>query len=145
MGVTNTQDSWNELSSDELLVLRQCFIRYAGQPMKEEEPIQLTRGALSGVETKLALRGLRARGWLEAVTKSWGERILYIPVHRLPDLYDMLLEQNPMNMMHSDHPIMVHESMTGLESDLLHALSRIAVQGVPLTAKGTIHKRSLQN
>lgn len=50
-------------------------------------------GALSGVETKLALRGLRARGWLEAVTKSWGERILYIPVHRLPDLYDMLLEQ----------------------------------------------------
>ncbi|MEK4732658.1 helicase-associated domain-containing protein [Paenibacillus sp. FSL L8-0641] len=144
MGVTNTQDSWNELSSDELLVLRRCFIRHAGQPMKEEEPIQLTRGSLSGVETKLALRGLRARGWLEAVTKSWGERILYIPVYRLPDLYDMLLEENPMNMMHSDHPITVHESMTGLESELLHALSRIAVQGVPLTAKGTIHKRSLQ-
>ncbi|MGQ3477653.1 helicase-associated domain-containing protein [Paenibacillus sp. TY11] len=144
MGVTNTQDSWNELSSDELLVLRRCFIRYAGQPMKEEEPIQLTRGALSGVETKLALHGLRVRGWLEAVTKSWGERILYIPVHRLPDLYDMLLEQNPMNIMHTDHPMTVHEAMTGLESELLHALSRIAVQGVPLTAKGTIHKRSLQ-
>ncbi|TKH35271.1 hypothetical protein C1I59_15305 [Paenibacillus polymyxa] len=144
MDVTSTQGNWNELSADELLVLRRCFVRYAAQPMKEEEPMQLTQGALSGVETKLALHGLRSRGWLEAVTKSWGERILYIPVDRLPALYDMLLEQTPMNGIHIDHPITVHEAMTGLESELLHVLSRIAIQGVPLTAKGTIHKRSLQ-
>ncbi|MFW9335475.1 helicase-associated domain-containing protein [Paenibacillus polymyxa] len=144
MGVTNTQGSWNELSADELLVLKRCFIRHAAQPMREEEPVQLTQGALSGVETKLALHGLRTRGWLEAVTKSWGERILYIPIDRLPALYDMLLKQTPMNGIHTDHPITVHEAMTGLESELLHVLSRIAIQGVPLTAKGTIHKRSLQ-
>ncbi|MGG4219644.1 helicase-associated domain-containing protein [Paenibacillus jamilae] len=144
MGITNTQGSWKELSADELLVLRRCFIRYAAQPMKEEEPMQLTRGTLSGVETKLALHELRTRGWLEAVIKSWGERILYIPVDRLPALYDMLLEQTPMNRIHTDHPTTIHEAMTGLESELLHVLSRIAVQGVPLTAKGTIHKRSLQ-
>ncbi|MBU9706946.1 helicase-associated domain-containing protein [Paenibacillus sp. AK121] len=144
MDVTSTQGNWNELSADELLVLRRCFVRYAAQPMKEEEPMQLTQGALSGVETKLALHGLRSRGWLEAVTKSWGERILYIPVDRLPALHDMLLEQTPINRIHTDHPITVHEAMTGLESELLHVLSRIAIQGVPLTAKGTIHKRSLQ-
>ncbi|WP_225999601.1 helicase-associated domain-containing protein [Paenibacillus sp. BJ-4] len=144
MGVTNTKGDWKELTSDELLVLKRCLIRHAGQPMKEEEPLQLTRGVLSGAETRLALHGLRARGWMEAVTKSWGERILYIPAHRLPDLYDMLLEQNTMNVMHTDYPVTVHEAMTGLEAELLHALSRIAVQGVPLTAKGTIHKRSLQ-
>ncbi|WP_179032850.1 helicase-associated domain-containing protein [Paenibacillus kribbensis] len=144
MGVTNTKGDWKELTSDELLVLTRCFIRYAGQPMKEEEPLQLSRGVLSGAETKLALHGLRARGWMEAVTKSWGERILYIPLHRLPDLYDMLLEQGTMNMMHTDHPVTVHEAKTGLEAELLHVLSHIAKQGVPLTAKGTIHKRSLQ-
>ncbi|WP_025684236.1 helicase-associated domain-containing protein [Paenibacillus maysiensis] len=146
MGVTNTEGGWKELASDELLVLRRCFIRHAGQPMKEEEPLRLTRGALSGAETKLALHGLRDRGWLEAVTKSWGERMLYIPVHRLPDLYEMLLEQrqSTMKAMDSDQLVTVHEAMTGLEAELLHALSRIAVQGVPLTVKGTIHKRSLQ-
>jgi hypothetical protein len=158
MGVTNTEGGWKELASSELLVLRQCFIRHAGQPMNEEEPLRLTRGALSGAETKMALHGLRGKGWLEAVTKSWGERILYIPVHRLSKLYDMLLEQRAMNVVDvdgagkreapgqavSDDPVTVHEAMTGLEAELLHALSRIAVQGVPLTAKGTIHKRALQ-
>lgn len=146
MGATNTESGWKELASDDLLVLRRCFIRHAGQPMKEEEPLSLARGALSGAETKLALHGLRDRGWLEAVTKSWGERMLYIPVHRLPDLYEMLLEQSQSTMkaMDMDQPLTVHEAMTGLEAELLHALSRIAVQGVPLTAKGTIHKRSLQ-
>lgn len=144
MGVTNTADDWKELTSDEMLVLKRCFIRYAGQPMKEEEPLQLLRGALSGAETNLALRSLRARGWVEAVTKSWGERILYIPVHRLPVLYDMLLEQNTIHLMHADDPVAVHEARTGLEAGLLHVLSCIAKQGVPLTAKGMIHKRSLQ-
>ncbi|KZE65495.1 hypothetical protein AV545_06105 [Paenibacillus jamilae] len=144
MDITSTQGNWNELSADELLVLRRCFVRYAAQPIKEEEPMQLTRGTLSGVETRLALHGLRTRGWLEAVTKSWGERILYIPVDRLPALYDMLLQQTPINKIHTDHPLTVHEAMTGLESELLHVLSHIAIQGVPLTAKGTIHKRSLQ-
>ncbi|MGG1618329.1 helicase-associated domain-containing protein [Paenibacillus sp. NRS-1782] len=146
MGVTDTEGGWKELASDELLVLRRCFIQYAGQPMKEEEPLRLTRGALSGAETKLALHGLRDRGWLEAVTKSWGERMLYIPVYRLSDLYEMLLEQSQSTMkaMGTDQPLTVHEAMTGLEAELLHVLSRIAVQGVPLTAKGTIHKRSLQ-
>ncbi|AET61624.1 hypothetical protein HPL003_24540 [Paenibacillus terrae HPL-003] len=146
MSVTDTEGGWKELASDELLVLRRCFIRHAGQPMKEEEPLRLTRGALSGAETKLALHGLRDRGWLEAVTKSWGERMLYIPVYRLPDLYEMLLEQSQSTMkaMDTDQPLTVHEAMTGLEAELLHALSRIAVQGVTLTAKGTIHKRSLQ-
>ncbi|MDQ0492201.1 helicase-associated domain-containing protein [Paenibacillus brasilensis] len=144
MDVTNTKGDWRELTSDELLVLKRCLIRHAGQPMKEEEPLQLTTGVLSGAETKLALHGLRARGWMEAVTKSWGERILYIPIQRLPDLYDMLLEQSTMNVVHTDYPVAVHEAITGLEAELLHTLSRIAVQGVPLTAKGTIHKRSLQ-
>lgn len=144
MGLTNTRGDWRELASDELLVLERCFLRYAGQPMKEEAPLQLTRGVLSGAETKLALHGLRARGWIETVTKSWGERILYIPVHRLPRLYDMLLEQTTLNMLHTDHPVIVYEAKTGLEAELLHVLSRIAKHGVPLTAKGTIHKRSLQ-
>lgn len=67
----------------EKAVLMACFRAFAGQPMNERDPLLCMKGRLSGAETRAAIVGLRRKGWLKAVIKTWGERLLYIPAERL--------------------------------------------------------------
>ncbi|MDP4096838.1 helicase-associated domain-containing protein [Paenibacillus sp. P96] len=131
------------LTPEEKLLLKRCFIRYAGQPMEEEAPVRLLEGRLSGAECRIAVLGLRQKGWLEAVVKSWGERLLFIPGKRLPELYKLLLGEQQKVPAESRRPEMLLEAGEGTEARLLHVLAWIARYGLPLTSKGTIHKRAL--
>ncbi|MFM9278397.1 helicase-associated domain-containing protein [Paenibacillus jiagnxiensis] len=136
------EDTLFGLTPEEKLLLKHCFIRYAGQPMEEEAPPRLLTGRLSGAECRIAVLGLRRKSWLDAVVKTWGERLLFIPADRLPELHRLLLAEEAMPAA-GGQPEKLLEAGEGVEARLLHALAWIARNGLPLTSKGTVHKRAL--
>lgn len=131
------------LTPEEKLLLKHCFIRYAGQPMEEAAPVRLLAGRLSGAECRIAVLGLRQKGWLDAVVKTWGERLLFIPAARLPVLYSLLLSKERVTPDAGGQPETLLEAGEGMEARLLHVLAWIVRNGLPLTSKGTVHKRAL--
>ncbi|MNW28378.1 hypothetical protein D3C74_52030 [compost metagenome] len=128
----------------EKAVLMECFRVFAGQPMNEQDPLLCMKGRLSGAETRAAIVGLRRKGWLKAVVKTWGERLLYIPAERLEMLYAAMLHREGTAIRQTVKPEMViAEATEAVIYRLLHVLARMTPAGVPLTSKGTVHKRVL--
>lgn len=128
----------------EKAVLMACFRAFAGQPMNERDPLLCMKGRLSGAETRAAIVGLRRKGWLKSVIKTWGERLLYIPAERLEMLYAAMLQREESTIQRTVQPEMViAEATEAVVYRLLHVLARMTPDGVPLTAKGTVHKRVL--
>ncbi|MWV45147.1 hypothetical protein GRF59_16095 [Paenibacillus sp. HJL G12] len=124
-------------------LLKLLICRFGTNSFSEQAWSGLSSLNRSGAELKLSFIRLRKLGWVRAVRKSWGERLYYIPteqmVHLLPIFYEPAL--SPLN---PSELLIRSESGPGLALDLLHALAYAAEQGLPLTAKGTVHKKSLQ-
>lgn len=138
------QASDDACTEREKAVLMACFRAFAGQPMNEQDPLLCMKGRLSGAEARAAIIGLRRKGWLKAVVKTWGERLLYIPAERLEMLYAAMLQREESTIQRTVKPEMViAEATEAVIYRLLHVLARMTPAGVPLTAKGTVHKRVL--
>lgn len=143
----NDSSEWNEwpsqLAECEAELLKGLAGRFAGQPFGEPAWEAIGGMARSGAELKLSFLRLRKRGWVQAVKKAWGERLYYIPAEKLIRLLPALYAPPCAGAAASGLNIR-REAGPGLALDLLHALAYVADQGLPLTAKGTVHKKSLQ-
>ncbi|WP_433745234.1 hypothetical protein [Paenibacillus amylolyticus] len=139
-------DSWSKLTLVEQKVLGAIFHKHAGQPFSSLLPReQWAIEGLSVAEAKSSFANLRQQRWIESVYKSWGERLFYIPALLMETLtiayvqrVGIIVEQM------AQHAHVLQEGKPDIAGELLHLVAWIGREGLPLTGKGTIHKRTVQ-
>ena len=132
----------NQLSPEALQMLKLLCAEYAAEPFEEGREERLRPVTLCRAEQRLAIHELRRAGLLIARQKIWGEKLYQIPVEQLPHLEYKFFAYQP-RFKESCNMNLTMEAGAGLEVDLFRALLFIAREGLPLTAKGSIHKKSL--
>ncbi|MCM3133689.1 hypothetical protein M3629_12905 [Paenibacillus polysaccharolyticus] len=138
---------WSALTSAEQRVLGALFHEYAGQTFSSLLPSEAwAKEGLSGAEAKLAFAMLRRKQWIISVYKSWGECSFHIPECHLAQLtltctarVDCTVEP----MVGSVRRV-IKEGKPHIVGELLHLLAWMDREGLPVTGKGTIHKRTIQ-
>jgi len=159
-------NSLKELSCVERTVLGVIFCKYAGQPFSNMlTPTDWAADGLSRAEAVTAFIALRHKGWIKAVRKSWGERLYYIPESLLSLLtiayasrvgqfvqqktnviQDEMTQDKSISSNELQEVKIVREGKPDIAAELLHVLAWMvregkALGGLPLTSKGTIHKK----
>lgn len=162
-------NSLKELSCVERTVLGVIFCKYAGQPFSNMlTSAEWAVDGLSRAEAVTAFIALRHKGWINAVRKSWGERLYYISESLLSLLTIAYAArvgqfvQQKVNVLQNDMTQaksisnnevqkvnIVREGKPDIAAELLHVLAWMvregqAQGGLPLTSKGTIHKKIVQ-
>lgn len=159
-------DMVSTLPTMEQTVLGAVFCKHAGQPF----PSVMTAAdwaeeGLSRAEAKAAFSSLWEKGWIQAVRKAWGESLYYIPAVHLPLLaaaferrVGRALEGVPSfspssippfqdevscHSLHRAGISVLREGKTNIALDLLHVLAWFGSKGLPLTRKGTLHKKTI--
>lgn len=135
-----------EWSENEGQFLQSAFLEFGGNPLQMEKLSGLLAGKMSGLELDIALFGLRKKGWIDAAKKTWGEHIYFIPSRHhlyLTEKYVLPLFQGETSFYPSGNIQVSMEARPDIAGEILHLLSYIAIHGVPLTAKGTIHKKAV--
>ncbi|SEK98224.1 helicase-associated domain-containing protein [Paenibacillus sp. OK003] len=163
-------NSLKEFSWVERTVLGVIFCKYAGQPFSNMlTSAEWAVDGLSRAEAVTAFIALRHKGWIKAVRKSWGERLYYIPESLLPLLtityaarvvqfaqlktnviqQDEMTQDKAISSIEVQKVTIVREGKPDIAAELLHVLAWMvregqAQGGLPLTSKGTIHKKLVQ-
>lgn len=132
----------NQLSAEALEVLKRLCAAYAAQPFDEGKEERLRPTTLCRAEQKLAMNELRRAGLLTARHKILGEKLYQIPVEQLSALEQEFFPHQP-KFIEGHSVNLSMEAGAGLAVDLFRALQFITREGLPLTAKGIIHKRNL--
>ncbi|WP_340008678.1 helicase-associated domain-containing protein [Paenibacillus sp. FSL K6-0276] len=132
----------NQLSPESLEVLKRLCAAYAAQLFEEGKEEQLRPTALCRAEQKLAMNELRRAGMLTARHKILGEKLYQVPVEQLSKLEQKFFPYQPKFIERYSVNLTV-EAGAGLAIDLFRALLFTAREGLPLTAKGIIHKKNL--
>ncbi|WIV18153.1 helicase-associated domain-containing protein [Paenibacillus polygoni] len=141
-----------EGSANEAQFLQVAFLEFGGNPFQMEKLKSLFAGKMSGLEVDLALYGLRKKGFIDAAKKTWGEHIYFIPSRHhyfltekyvLPLFVDEMDGMSDISSSLSGNIQVAMEARPNIAGEILHLLSYIAIHGVPLTAKGTIHKKAI--
>ncbi|MCL6606287.1 MAG: helicase-associated domain-containing protein [Paenibacillus sp.] len=123
-------------------LLKKIYAAYAGQPFEEGEEEQFRPVNLCRAELRLAMSELRQSGLLAALGKMWGEKLYYIPEDKLPVLQSFYFDYTPSYIDTSDIHVHMEEGQS-LASELFRALLFVAQEGLPITAKGSIHKKNI--
>lgn len=160
----NTQQvQWSTelLSRTEKVVLSTLFRQHAGALFspKFTSKVWVTEG-LSGAEARVALMGLRQKGWIKTSRKTWGEHLYYIPVFLMPQLTEIFAMHvgsgntrvrltdvqhfGQSHMITKNHIQVLHEAKVDIATELLHLMAWIIHDGLPLTSKGMIHKKTIR-
>lgn len=138
---------WSALTPAEQRVLGVLFHKYVGQWFSSLLPSDVwAKEGLSGAEAKLAFATLQNKQWINSAYRSWGERSYYIPEYHLATLtvaYKGRVGCKVEPMISSVRRVM-KEGKPHIAGELLHLLAWIRREGLPITAKGTIHKRNIQ-
>lgn len=153
-------DEIMELSATEHSVLGALFHKHACQPFSVMmTTTESAEEGLSGAEARLGFMRLRQKGWIEAVRKTWGENLYYIPLRYIPALtvayanrvgkhpfliHEQDQKESRTQMVSSDQTHVIREARPDIAAEIIHLLAWIAREGLTLTNKGTIHKRMLQ-
>lgn len=132
----------NQLSAEALEVLKRLCAAYAAQPFDEGKEERLRPTTLCRAEQKLAMNELRRAGLLTARHKILGEKLYQIPVEQLSVLEQKFFPYQP-KFLEGYSVNLSMEAGAGLTVDLFRALLFTAREGLPLTAKGIIHKKNL--
>ncbi|WP_433946836.1 helicase-associated domain-containing protein [Paenibacillus sp. SN-8-1] len=130
----------SELGKQTLYLIMQS---YAGQPFKLEQLEKLARDGISGAELRIGVLSLVRTGIVCVVKKTWGERLYFISGRLFPKLQASLL--GPINKREEavDLVSLNREGRAGIEVDLFRMLVWVGHNGLQLTAKGTIHQKTI--
>ncbi|UHA74049.1 helicase-associated domain-containing protein [Paenibacillus sp. 481] len=133
------------------------MLKQVGPIPFSEDSVQRWHGAASsGAELDLALIPLQRAGLVAAVRKTWGERLYFIPT----DIYAVLLCQSLQGAEDTsqldvplleeyllqpveDGTMQVEAPSSGAVGDIFRLLVYVAKEGLPITAKGTLHKKAI--
>ncbi|MFF2907397.1 helicase-associated domain-containing protein [Paenibacillus sp. NPDC057934] len=131
-----------DLTPDALELLGRICAVYGGQPFEEGKEEQLRPSYLSRAEQRLALSELRRAGLLMARQKLWGEKLYHIPAEVLDAVSLHFYPYSPASLAAGDVSLSM-EAGPGLSGELFRALLFTAREGLPVTAKGSIHKKQV--
>ncbi len=121
-------------------VLRRICAAHAARPFAVEKLERLRPEALCRAELQLAMLELRQAGLVELRQKIWGEQLYQIPPQELAAIQWSCFPHKP-NPLSSEAVTVECPADAGLAGQLFRALVFTAQQGLPLTAKGSIHKK----
>ncbi|WP_246021720.1 helicase-associated domain-containing protein [Paenibacillus zeisoli] len=116
---------------------------YAGQPFKLEQIEKLARDGISGAELRIGVLSLVKSGILCAVKKTWGERLYFITAPLFPRLQACILGPVYPHEEAVNRVSLEREGRPGIEMDLFRVLVWIGQNGLLITAKGTIHQKTI--
>ena|GEM_PF-1034839 len=139
--------------SDSAKALLVSFIRlYGAAPAEEERMLAAMKGqtALSGAECKIGIRELQRCGILFAVSKSWGERIWFMPGDAFP-IWMRACCPGTITPIHADdaEEFLYNGDYRALpvrrplSRQLLSAFAALGRCGLELTAKGVLPKKTI--
>ncbi|MFC3748762.1 helicase-associated domain-containing protein [Paenibacillus sp. GCM10012306] len=131
-----------DLTPDALELLGRICAVYGGQAFEEGKEEQLRPAYLSRAEQRLALSELRRAGLLTARQKLWGEKLYHITAEVLDAVSLHFYPYSPAPLAAGDVSLLV-EAGPGLSGELFRALLFTAREGLPMTAKGSIHKKQV--
>ncbi|AIQ58185.1 helicase-associated domain-containing protein [Paenibacillus borealis] len=131
-----------KLTREAQAVLRAISAEHAASPVAADTIERLRPVYLCRAEQELALNELLQAGMLELRQKMWGEKLYQIPQHRFPLIGRGFWPACPQTIAETGVRIEL-PACTGLAAELFRALLFTAREGLPLTAKGLIHKRQL--
>jgi len=132
----------SSLSACEQVILRRVYACFAGQSFNDANFMKLRLNGCSGAEHLLSFLVLRRKGYIRAQKSSWGEQLYYIPIDQLQPLHHMLYTHDLLEV--KEEVQIMNEAKPGLVLDLFHTLVFVAMDHLPLTTKGTVHKKSIQ-
>ncbi|WP_145151243.1 helicase-associated domain-containing protein [Paenibacillus xylanexedens] len=139
-------DSWSKLTLVEQKVLGAIFHKHAAQPFSSL--LQREQWAVEGLsvaEAQSTFANLRQQRWIESVHKSWGERLFYIPASLMETLTIAYVQRVGLTVEQMTiHAHVLQEGKPDIAAELLHLIAWIGREGLPLTGKGTIHKKTIQ-
>jgi len=132
----------SSLSACEQEILRSVYACFAGQSFNDANFMKLRLQGYSGAEHLLSFLVLRKKGYIRAQKRSWGEQLYYIPLDQLQLLHHMLYTHDLLEV--KEEVQIMKEAKPGIVLDLFHTLVFVALDHLPLTTKGTVHKKSIQ-
>lgn len=124
-------------------MIMHIFRRFAGLPFGLERVDEAASGRVAGAELRAAVPCLLRTGELAAVKKTWGEKLYFIPMDRLPKMWERFAPKT-LEPRDGEAVALEHEAGPGLAADLFRALTWIGRHRLPVTAKGTIHQKAVQ-
>lgn len=131
-----------KLTPEAQAVLQAICAEHAASPCAADTLERLRPAFLCRAEQELALNELLMAGMLELRQKIWGEKLYQIPQQRFPRIGRSFWPARPQSLGESDVQIQL-AACTGLAAELFRGLLFTAREGLPLTAKGLIHKKQL--
>lgn len=133
-----------QLPARERNVLHRIWLAFAGQVFNEDKLLALDMLPYSGAEVMTAFLRLRQEGWINTVRKTWGELLYFIPSNRQLSVQAAYFTPSP-DLAEIQTVRVLHEAKSGLALDVFNALVYTAKnEGLPLTSKGTLHKKHIQ-
>ncbi|MNB91026.1 hypothetical protein D3C75_381000 [compost metagenome] len=130
----------NKLSPCSIEVLQRICAAYADRAFPVEKAEQLRPEALCRAELQLVVQELRRAGLLELRQRIWGEQLYQIPPQQLAAIQQECFSFRPEPLFGSSVAA-TRPAEAGLAAQLFRALVFMREEGLPLTAKGGIHKK----
>ncbi|WP_202081010.1 hypothetical protein [Caldalkalibacillus salinus] len=147
------QTLYNQLSEVEKQVLY-YFMFQVGQDFLTHRQIEHEKTGHKSAYFRLGLTGLRRKGIIYTLRRQWGEEAYVLPLDLESSLYDIYLAQVSVNPdafsddgVQGATPPVVQEERTSppLYKDILYLLDEWRREAhIPLTQKGSIHKRYIR-
>lgn len=131
-----------KLTPEAQAVLQAIYAEHAASPCAADSIERLRPAFLCRAEQELALNELLTAGMLELRQKMWGEKLYQIPQQRFPRIGRSFWPARPQSLGETDVQAQL-ATCTGLAAELFRGLLFTAREGLPLTAKGLIHKKQL--
>jgi hypothetical protein len=142
MGELKLRMSGAELQVLQTIIMEMACLAFSGNDLEKA-----AAATMSGAEIRAALVGLRRYGIIMTMRKSWGEQLFILPEDGFSVWHSLLLmdeREDHVTLEDELEPILIRgTSSRGLAQDLFHLLTFAASNMLPLTHKGTLHKKQL--
>ncbi|NQX43831.1 helicase-associated domain-containing protein [Paenibacillus tritici] len=131
-----------KLTAEACEVLLRIAAEHAASPFAADTVDRLRPEFLCRAQQALALDELLHAGMLELRQKVWGEKLYQIPQRQLSFILRSFWEGCPQVRVEGSVQVEL-AACTELAAEVFRGLLFIAQEGLPLTAKGVIHKKQL--
>lgn len=140
----NTRSQLDErLTVHDIELLRELWIQFAGHSFERKGLAAMTADRRSGAEQLISLHRLQRYGWITAKDSGWGEVTYAVALPKYGVIQEAFFRPSTACLV--DHAAeVITEARPGiLLYDLMITAAYLVQEGLPLTSKGRLHKKSV--